>query len=298
MSRTDTVGPSAAELQVRPGADGVTVSPSDAGWSFLSFATRRLSGGDVIRLERGPQESVVVNLFGAPLEVELDSGARYQVTGRATVFDALPGAVYIPSTMSAVIRSASATVAVARAPTREPAMREPVVIRPQDVHVEVRGSGRSTRQVNHIVAPDFPADRLLLVEVLTPGGNWSSWPPHKHDVDDLPNEAILEEVYHYRFRRPQAWGLQRIYRPPIGDDRPARDWTYCVEDGDVVLVPDGYHPFVANDHDDAYYLNALAGDHRTMACSFDPQLADVMARWPTIARDERVPFVPRPDVEG
>ena len=279
-------------LQVRPGARGQAITASDAGWSYLSFETRRLSAGEALRLERGEHESVVVNLFGETLEVELDSGGRYEIAGRATVFDALPGACYVPGSAAAVIRSASATIAVARAPTLGRVVRDPIVIRPQDVSVEVRGSGRSTRQVNHIVTPEFPADRLLLVEVLTPAGNWSSWPPHKHDVDDLPNEAILEEVYHYRFRRPQAWGLQRVYRPMLGDGRPARDEAFSVGDGDVVLVPDGYHPFVANDRDDAYYLNALAGDHRTMACSFDPDLADVIEGWSGLAPDGRVPLVP------
>jgi len=125
----------------------------------------------------------------------------------------------------------------------------------------------ATRQINHIIAPDFPADRLELVEVLTPSGNWSSWPPHKHDLDDMPREAVLEETHYYRFPRPQAWGLQRLYRA----DR-SRDCAWEVRTGDVVLVTDGYHPFVAAHGDDAYYLNAPAGDGRTMACSFDPDL--------------------------
>jgi 5-deoxy-D-glucuronate isomerase len=77
------------------------------------------------------------------------------------------------------------------------------------------GAGNASRQINHIVqAPGFPADRLLLVEVITPSGNWSSWPPHKHDVDDMPREAVLEEVYCYQFRRPEAWAIQRLYRRP------------------------------------------------------------------------------------
>jgi 5-deoxy-glucuronate isomerase len=124
------------------------------------------------------------------------------------------------------------------------------------------------------------------VEVLTPSGNWSSWPPHKHDRDEMPTEAVLEEVYWYRFRRPEAWGLQRVYRA----DR-SRDCVFEVRDGDCVLVPDGYHPFVASHGDDAYYLNALAGDRRTMACSFDPDLDWVRGRWDGMATDPRVPLV-------
>ena len=144
---------------------------------------------------------------------------------------------------------------------------------------EIRGAGNATRQINHIIAPDFPADRLLVVEVLTPAGNWSSWPPHKHDVDDMPDEAVLEEIYHYRFRRPEAWAIQRIYRATGSPLGAPRDALWAVRDGEVVVVTDGYHPFAATDADDAYYLNALAGDRRTMACSFDPELDEVRSRW-------------------
>ena len=113
------------------------------------------------------------------------------------------------------------TIAIAEAPTRPEvsAALKPVLIRPEDIRVEVRGAGRSTRQINHVIAPDFPADRLLVVEVLTPAGSWSSWPPHKHDVDDMPREAVLEEIYLYGFRRPEAWAFQRVYRP---SGQPAR----------------------------------------------------------------------------
>ena len=138
------------------------------------------------------------------------------------------------------------------------------------------------------MAPESLADRLLVVEVLTPSGNWSSWPPHKHDVDDMPHEAVLEEVYAYRFRRPEAWAIQRVYRA----DR-SRDCQFEVRSGDCVIVTDGYHPFVAAHGDDAYYLNALAGDRRTMACSFDPDLDRVRETWSHMAPDPRVPLVGR-----
>jgi 5-deoxy-glucuronate isomerase len=154
------------------------------------------------------------------------------------------------------------------------------------VAVEVRGAGNATRQINHIIAPDFPADRLLVVEVYTPSGNWSSWPPHKHDVDDMPNEAVLEEIYYYQFGRPAAWGIQRLYR----GDR-SRDALWSVRHGELVLVTDGYHPFVASHGDHAYYLNVLAGDRRTMACSFDPDLDWVRAAWAEMEPDPRVPLV-------
>jgi 5-deoxy-glucuronate isomerase len=226
--------------------------------------------------------------------VSVEGDRSRTLPGRRSPFEGLPSAIYLPpgEIARAVAAPAepggSVEVAIATAPVggRPDVARGVVVMTPDDIAVEIRGAGNASRQINHIIAPSFPADRLELVEVLTPSGNWSSWPPHKHDVDDMPNEAVLEEVYHYRFRRPEAWGIQRVYRA----DR-SRDGIWEVRDGDVVIVPDGYHPFTATHGDDAYYLNALAGDRRTMACSFDPALDWVRATWPSMAVDPRLPFV-------
>ncbi len=216
------------------------------------------------------------------------------------MFQALPSAFYLPAGRTAQLGAikrgprTTTTFAIATAPTRADvsAHLAPRLVEPGDIRVEIRGAGRSTRQINHIIPPEFPADRLLLVEVLTPSGNWSSWPPHKHDIDDMPNEAVLEEVYHYRFRRSEAWAFQRVYRPSGGPLGPARDAAFAVRDGEVVIVPNGYHPFAATDADDAYYLNALAGDRRTMACSFDPALDAVRERWLSETPDPRLPLAP------
>jgi 5-deoxy-glucuronate isomerase len=244
--------------------------------------------------------TAVVGILGGDLRVPEAGGSSVVLAGRASVFHALPSAFYLPAGRTAALspspygKAASTTIAISEAPTRPDvsANLTSVWIRPDDIRVEVRGAGRSTRQVNHVIAPDFPADRLLLVEVLTPAGNWSSWPPHKHDIDDMPNEAVLEEIYYYQFRRPEAWAFQRIYRPAGGPLGPARDGVWAVGDGEVVVVPDGYHPFAATDADDAYYLNALTGDRRTMACSFDPALDWVRERWPSESPDPRLPLVP------
>jgi 5-deoxy-glucuronate isomerase len=149
--------------------------------------------------------------------------------------------------------------------------------------VEIRGAGNATRRIHHIIKPESPADRLEVVEVYTPAGNWSSWPPHKHDVDDMPREAVLEEIYYYQQRRPEGWAIQRLYRK----DGDRRDGIWTVRSGELVLVTDGYHPFVAAHGYDAYYLNALAGDRRTMACTDDPDLAWTRAAWAELAVDPR-----------
>ncbi len=285
------------ELRLRPGPDGVTVSvdPARAGWRYLSFEVRRLAGGTSIAFGSDVAETAIVLLAGSDLAVDGLGTLR----GRSSPFDGLPSALYLPTATSATVRAFRDTdIAIARAPAsgRGDAATEPVLIGPGDVAVEIRGAGSATRQINHIIKPEFPADRLLLVEVLTPSGNWSSWPPHKHDVDEGQAEAVLEEVYSYRFRRPEAWGVQRVYRrpgTPAAEASGPRDAVFAVRHGDVVLVTDGYHPFVATHGDDAYYLNALAGDRRTMACSFDPDLAGVRETWSSMQGDPRVPFVSR-----
>ena len=278
-------------LHLRPGVDGtVRADPARAGWRYLSFETIAVAGDVTAIAAADGSETCVVVLTGHDVEID-GGGKRWQLEGRHDPFAGMPSALWLPDGRELRVGAPGghATLAVARAPRsgRDGVAPEPRVITPEDVRVEIRGAGNATRQINHIIAPDFPADRLEVVEVLTPSGNWSSWPPHKHDVDDMPDEAVLEEIYHYRFRRPEAWAIQRVYRA----DR-SRDGIWEVRDGDVVIVPDGYHPFSAAHGDDAYYLNALAGDRRTMACSFDPDLDWVRASWSSMEPDPRVPLVP------
>lgn len=276
----------ASRLHRRPdGSGGVLVKPVQAGWRYLAFSTRRIRGGTGLTFGSGPVETVVVVLSGRDVEVR----GIGTLPGRASPFAELPSAVYVPAGRRVRVRAKEDTeLAIAFAPLsgRDGVAADPILLTPDDIAVEIRGAGNASRQINHIVAPSFPADRLEIVEVLTPSGNWSSWPPHKHDVDDMPGEAVLEEVYHYRFRRPEAWGIQRVYRA----DR-SRDGIWEVREGDVVIVPDGYHPFSAAHGDDAYYLNALAGDRRTMACSFDPDLDWVRGTWEAMEPDPRLPLV-------
>ena len=285
------------DLRLRSDEHGaVAVDPARAGWRYLSFRTVRLGEHQSIAIGDDRHETAIVNLFGGDAVVQEPEEEPVVLGGRTSVFDALPSAYYLPAGHGASLTAGKrgprleTTVAIAEAPVRTEtgSSLESVWIRPEDVRVEIRGAGNATRQINHIIAPDFPADRLEVVEVLTPSGNWSSWPPHKHDVDDMPNEAVLEEIYYYRFERPEAWGVQRVYRA----DR-SRDGLWEVRNGDVVIVTDGYHPFTAAHGDDAYYLNALAGDRRTMACSFDPDFDWVRDTWSSMAPDPRLPFTGR-----
>lgn len=283
------------ELRLRPDpSGGVVVTPKRAGWRYLSFRSRWLHDGEEVHVGGPRSEAAVVLIAGGGAALAFGSRVVGSLDGRRGPFDGLPSGWYVPSGATGTVlgearRGLDRTlVAIAEAPIsgRAGVASEPVTITPADIRVEIRGSGNATRQINQLIAPDFPADRLEVVEVLTPSGNWSSWPPHKHDVDAMPDEAVLEEIYYYRFRRPEAWAIQRLYR----GDR-SRDAMWEVRDGEVVLVTDGYHPFAAAHGDDAYYLNALAGDRRTMACSFDPDLDWVRGTWAGMAPDPRVPLV-------
>ena len=276
-------GLSSEELRLHPGADGeVAVDPARAGWRYLSFRVATITAP--LDVGGGGVETAVVVLGGGGARV-----GELELPGRRSVWEGLPSAAYLPPGVSATVAPLGQflLVAVATAPAsgRE-TVSGPVGIAPEQVSIETRGAGGATRQINHIITPEFGADRLEVVEVFTPAGNWSSWPPHKHDTDDMPNEAVLEEIYHYRFRRPEAWGIQRLYRRDG-----SRDASWAVRDGELVIVTDGYHPFAATPGDDAYYLNALAGDRRTMACSYDPDLDWVRDSWAQMEPDPRVPVV-------
>ncbi len=267
---------SEADLRLAP---GVPVTPERAGWRYLSFRVETLTSART--LGASDRETALVILGGGGLRI----GER-ELAGRASVWEGRASAAYLPAGCRVQVAplGPSVELAIAEAPA-EPTGAEPVLIGPEEVTVEVRGAGNATRQINHMITPSFPARRLEVVEVYTPSGNWSSWPPHKHDTDDMLREAVLEEVYAYRFRRPEAWGVQRLYGGSV-------DGLWAVRDGETVMVVDGYHPFAATHGDDAYYLNALAGDRRTMACSFDPALDFVREAWEGMAADPRVPLVP------
>jgi len=253
------------------------VTPESAGWEYLYFGVRPAPFSSAT----GNGEIALVPL-GGRCRVEAE-GESWELGGRASVFDGMPWALYLPrDTAYRVEGDAEVAICGARCERR----REPVLVRPEDVEIEVRGAGNATRQINHIVKPDFPAERLLVVEVFTPSGNWSSYPPHKHDEDSPPGEVVLEETYYYRTAKPEAFAFQRLYSPRHGVDV-----SVTVRDGDLMLVPWGYHTTAAAHGYDLYYLNALAGDRRSMASADDPDLHWIRAAWAGMAPDPRVPLV-------
>ncbi len=249
-----------------PGPDGllVAVTPKEAAWSFVGFEAFRLPGGATIERATEGREACVVMLSG---RADIACGEREWpgIGSRRTVFDGPPDSVYAPPGANLTIRSASDVCEVALC--WAPATRgvEPALIKASDVRAFQRGSGRTERTIHNILMEDKPAESLLVTEVLTPGGNWSSYPPHKHDTDNLPTESYLEETYYHRTARREGFAVQLVYT----DDRSLNE-ALQVRDGDVVLVPRGYHPVVAGPDYDLYYLNVMAGPHRRWLVTTDP----------------------------
>jgi 5-deoxy-glucuronate isomerase len=261
------------------------ITPASAGWRHLSFRWGPLTAAE--RGETEDRELAIVVIAGR-IAVEAGGHRIEAGTGRRSVFDGMPEAVYLPVGTAYSVEPLGEGADIAFLESRADADRcGPIQhVKAADVEIEVRGAGTATRQINHLLKPEFHAHRLLVVEVFTPAGSWSSFPPHKHDIEAPPGEVVLEEVYAYRVSRPEGFGVQRVYTRD-GE----LDEAYAVHDGDAVIVPKGYHPFAAAHGFDCYYLNALAGDIRSMAASDDPDLAWVRGAWAELGPDPRVPLV-------
>ena len=257
----------------RPDDSGcvLDVTPQNAGWTHVGFQMYRLDDGQSIAGGASDRETCLVVLSGVA-EVTVDGRSFGRVGGRKHVFeDAAPGAVYVPAgaRFELVARGAAAEIASCSAPGRPG--RAARIVAPAEMSREIRGRGTNTRFVRNILSEAQPADSLLVVEVLTPAGNWSSYPPHKHDSAVAGVETALEETYYHRVNPPQGFAFQRVYT----DDR-SLDETLCVHDGDLVLVPRGYHPVGAAHGYDLYYLNVMAGPQRKWLFRNDPAHAWIM----------------------
>lgn len=242
----------------QPEADGsvAKVTPESAGWEYVGFEVLRLEGGQSVERASGEEEVCLVVLSGR-CSVFAGENAWEDLGERESVFDGAPYAVYLPPGVSYRVEAISGDLEIAITSAPAEGGVEPQLIRPEDIEAERRGSGNMEREIRPILMEDRPAERLLVVEVITPNGHWSSYPPHKHDRDDRPNETYLEETYYHRLKPEKGFALQRIYT----EDQ-SLDETVSFTDGDVVLVPKGYHVVSAPPGYDLYYLNVMAGPVR------------------------------------
>lgn len=270
------------------------ITPASAGWDFISFQVRRLAAGGTWSFATGENELALVNLTGR-YAVASDRGSWTGIGGRANVFTDAAHALYLPRRTRFTV---SAEVAGEFAVTWVPTDRDhaPWLIRPGEVKRSIRGGDNVSRQINDLLPPGSPVHRLVLVEVYTPSGNWSSYPPHKHDrhlVDASGQliEADLEEVYYYRIDRPEGYAYQRIYtdeRSPLHQAGAPIDAVIRATDGTAVLVPEGYHPVVSAPGYTTYYLNVLAGSAQSLANQDDPQFTWVKHQYRGV--DARLPL--------
>ncbi|TMD11221.1 MAG: 5-deoxy-glucuronate isomerase [Chloroflexi bacterium] len=249
----------------KPAGEGpvAIVTPESAGWSYVGFEVYELRRGDGIRPSTGAREVCVVMLRGQA-DVSAGSRAWKDVGARNSVFEGTPDAVYAPPGQQLEITASSEVCELAMCWASASRGAEPARIQASEIRPFKRGSGRTERTIHNILMEDRPAESLLVTEVLTPAGNWSSYPPHKHDTDDVPREAYLEETYYHRTARPEGFAVQLVYT----DDR-SLDEAIQVRDGDVVLVPRGYHPVAAGPGYDLYYLNVMAGPVRRWLVTTD-----------------------------
>ena len=270
--------------QLNEGGELVCITQNLAGWETISLRMIRLARGEKHQVEL-PSEELALLMLGGRADITADGKKWSGLGARASVFSGMPHTLYLPVgtahvDIEAVTDHCEVAVCGARAERKFPA----AVIEPAGVEIEVRGGGNATRQINHVMKPGFAADRLLVVEVYTPSGNWSSYPPHKHDVHNPPGEVDLDEIYYYKISKPEGYAIQRLYTRDGW-----RDETLTVRDNEVILVHEGYHPVVAAHGYDCYYLNVLAGSARSMAASDDPDYAWVRGAWKD--KDPRVPLV-------
>lgn len=266
----------------------ISITPKSAKWEHLHFAAIKLSKGQSWSFNTSDYE-LALTILGGTCDVTSSAGNWEHIGSREDVFHGMPTALYLPRhttiTVTAVSDLLDFACGWAKAEKDYPA----VLVKPEDVIVELRGGDNVSRQINKMLPAGFPCDRLVVVEVYTPSGNWSSYPPHKHDerkFDDQGNllEADLEEIYFYKVDKPEGYAYQRIYN----DDR-SLDELFLVSDCQAVLSPEGYHPVVAAPGYNVYYLNYLAGSDQSLASSDDPTYSWVKETWKEM--DKRLPLV-------
>lgn len=272
------------------------ITPQLAGWKYISFQVRHLVDGASWRFSTETHEAAVVTLSGS-YTISTNRGHWDHVGARTSVFQGIAHTLYLPRhTEGTVTAVDGGEFAFAHAPCSTD--REPFLVRPEEVTTAIRGGDNATRQINSLLPPGAPVERLVVVEVYTPSGSWSSYPPHKHDchrVDPQGQliEADLEEVYYFKIDKPSGYALQHVYTDatsPLHQAGQPIDALVKVADGEAVVVPEGYHPVVSPPGYTTYYLNVLAGSAQSLACVDDPRHTWVRTTYSS--RDPRVPIYP------
>ena len=248
------------------------ISPKDVGWDYLGYQVVTLRAGETYSFDSEGNEAALVPLMG---KAKLSAGGETFEVERLSVFKEKPHILYMPPGHTLEVEAGSEfECAVGTAPAEG---KYPLrLFKPEEMRTEVRGGGSALREVHHVLSHPLPAERLILFEVYIPGGNWSGWPPHRHD--ELMESPYLEETYHFRFDRPAGFGMHRNYSPETEFDE-----VFSVYSDDLVLVTQGYHPVAAAPGSTMYFLNYLAGklvdDERAHPPVDDPDHAWLKDNW-------------------
>ena len=265
-----------------------SVNAQQAGWEYLNMAAMRLNAGESFGDNTRECENALV-ILGGRCTITTSDGTFENIGRRPDVFGGMPHALYLSRRKAFEITALTDGFEFVSCwvPTDEDHPTQ--LVTPAMCPIEIRGGGNATRQINGIIPPGFDCQRIVCVEVYTPLGNWSSYPPHKHDVhreDARGNvlEADLEEIYFYKIDKPTGYAYQRVY-----NDSGTIDGLMMARNHDAVLVPEGYHPVVSAHGYTTYYLNFLAGSAQSLANTDDPAYAWVKDTWTDL--DPRVPVV-------
>ncbi|MBK8020027.1 MAG: 5-deoxy-glucuronate isomerase [Chloroflexi bacterium] len=264
------------------------VRAADAGWEYLNMSAMRLNKGETFGQNTGGYENAIV-ILGGVCTIRSSDGDFARVGRRPNVFSGMPYALYLSRNKDFEIEALTDGFEFASCWVPTDQDHPTQLVTPEMSAIEIRGGANATRQINGIIPPGFDCHRIVCVEVYTPSGNWSSYPPHKHDVHRVDAEgklleADLEEIYFYKIDHPNGYAYQRVYT----DDRHI-DGLMMAQNHDTVLVPEGYHPVVSAHGYTTYYLNFLAGSAQVLTATDDPAYAWVKGTWTW--KDPRVPLV-------
>lgn len=247
------------------------ITPESVGWQYVGFSLYRLRLGETAAEATGANEVILVMVEGkARIHA---AGQDWGVLGeRMDVFEKTPPhCLYVPNGQDwQAVAKTDCVIAVCAAPGH--GGHRARKIGPDGITLTQRGEGANTRWINNIAMENEDyADSLLVTEVFTPAGNWSSYPSHRHDEDDFPRITYLEETYYHRLNPHDGWAIQRVYT-----DDGSLDEVMAVRDGDVVCVPRGHHPCGAPHGLELYYLNVMAGPRRSWRFVPAPEVRHLM----------------------
>lgn len=265
-----------------------SITPQSANWSYLHFEAREMSLDEVWEYDTQENEMVIV-LLGGNFKVESNKGNWETINGRKDVFSGIAHTLYLPRNTQFTLTSVSNSLDIAYGWCLSDEDFPAKFVTPKNTPVVIFGGDNATRQFNDLVPPGFGCSRIVSREVYTPSGNWSSFPAHKHDERILDNagnvlEPYQEETYFYKFQKPEAYAIQQVYTKDESLDEIIK-----VRHNDVVLIPKGYHPVVAEHGYHCYYLNFLAGSDQCLENTTDPDHEWIYNSWTT--KDSRLPLV-------